>query len=302
MPYRCPVGRGRRSRSAENGANRWRELKTPSTFSPGAAFPIRGWRPDGIPYPWCSAQYFGEILTGMPDFHGHVDHLLIDSLGMHVDLDGPPRADNALKHRAPEIVASFGDSALTMYPQREPRIPGQVFSSSASASRQYAACVSGVSPSMRCWARGTVGPLISMGPQSKLEFQPASRRLLDDEAEGLKVAFAFAVLQRYCADLVSGNVEQIRVGEVQIVAGHVSRKIVSPAESQAEAIEAIRDQSGQVVAPVVAIVEPAFVFDLAYEGAVDTADCVGGLFLDGLRRAQAPRQDRSRDARGRPVP
>jgi hypothetical protein len=39
-----------------------------------------------------------------------------NAFGVHIDLDLPPGAQDALKDRAPEIVAAFGDAALAVDP------------------------------------------------------------------------------------------------------------------------------------------------------------------------------------------
>src|ERR1039458_1754075 len=80
--------------------------------------------------------------------------------------------------------------------------------------------------------------------------------------------------------LYPGNVDQIRAREMQIIAGDAPRKIVAPAEGEAEAIEAVRDEVRKVVAPIVAVVEPALILDIADECAVDASDAVSGLFLE----------------------
>ena len=159
-------------------------------------------------------------------------------------------------------------------------MPGQVFNSSARASRQYGRVGFRRQSFDVVMRAGAVGPLVCVSPESKLEIQAAQRRLLHDEAERLQVTVPFGVVKRDSADLVSGNVDQIRVREMQIIASDAPRKIVAPAEGEAEAIEAVRDEVRKVIAPIVAVVEPALILDIADECAVDASDAVRGLFLE----------------------
>src|SRR5690348_1678874 len=87
-----------------------------------------------------------------------------------------------------------------------------------------------------------VSPLVRVRPQAELELQAATRGLFADEAQHFEIAVALGVVKRHRADLVTRNVQQIWVGEVQIVSGDTAGKVVSQTQSEAEAIEAVRDQ------------------------------------------------------------
>ena len=59
--------------------------------------------------PEFSAGFHGHF-----GFVGHVDHDLIQALGMHVDLDDTSRSGDCLEERLPEGIAALGDTALAM--------------------------------------------------------------------------------------------------------------------------------------------------------------------------------------------
>ena len=174
-----------------------------------------------------------------------------------------------------------------MYPQSEPAYAGtslQKQREGIAAIRRMGCRRQSFDVVLRARA---VGPLISVSPESKLEIQAARRRLLDDETERLQITLPFAVVQRYGADLAPGNIDQIRVGKMQIIAGDAPREIVAPAEGEAEAIESIRDEVRKVVAPIVAVVEPALILDIADECAVDASDAVSGRSSRGAASVSA---------------
>src|ERR1017187_8497889 len=83
--------------------------------------------PDGrlvVTQPLMFRPIFRRNLDRHAGFHGDVDHLLIDALGVHVDLDRPARAADPLEQRPPEIVAAFGNAPLAVYPQSEAAYAG----------------------------------------------------------------------------------------------------------------------------------------------------------------------------------
>jgi hypothetical protein len=77
-----------------------------------------------------------------------------------------------------------------------------------------------------------VGPLVGVGPDAELEVQAAARGFGGDELEGFEVALALAGLERGLdVDLlVAGDLDQVGVGEVEVVAGDAAGEV--PAEAQ----------------------------------------------------------------------
>ena len=67
----------------------------------------------------CSAEYLGLTLTGMPVLRRHVDHDLVDTLGVHVDLDRTAGSGDGVKERLPEVVAAFRNAAFAVDAQGE---------------------------------------------------------------------------------------------------------------------------------------------------------------------------------------
>jgi hypothetical protein len=135
-----------------------------------------------------------------------------------------------------------------------------------------------------------VRPFVGVRPEADLELQPAQGRLFADEAEHFQVPVALGVIERHGAHLVARNVEQIRIGEMQVIAHDVAREIIAQTEGQAEAIETIGDQGSQIIAPEGLVVIPAFVLHVADEGARDAAHGVGGLLLERLGEGQGRRR------------
>src|SRR5206468_8695757 len=73
----------------------------------------------------------------------------------------------------------------------------------------------------------------------------------------------------------AGDLDEIRVREVQVVAGHPAGEVVAESECKVEAVEAGLGDAVQVRRPEGAIVKPRLVFDLRDKRACDTADAVG---------------------------
>ncbi len=77
-----------------------------------------------------------------------------------------------------------------------------------------------------------VGPLVGVGPDAELEVHAAARGFGGDELEGFEVALAFAGLERgFDVDLlVAGDFDEVRVREVEVVAGDAAGEVVGEAE------------------------------------------------------------------------
>ena len=239
------------------------------------------------------AEVLGPVLGSGFDRHaggaGNLDHSLVETLGVHVDLDDArltirsSGGGNGLEERLPEGVATLGDSAFAVDAQCE---PGDLRAVLEDGSEGIAA-VGGVG--LRREANdvvvgvGTVGPLIGVGPDAELEVHAAPRGLGGDELQGFKIALAFAGLERGLnVDLlVAGNFDQVGIGEVEVVAGNAAGEVPANAQRKVEAVEARGGKRVQIGGPEGAVVEPGLVFDLRAESAENAAHLVGGGLDDG---------------------
>ena len=129
---------------------------------------------------------------------------------------------------------------------------------------------------------GAVGPLVGVGPDAELEVDAAACGFGGDELEGVEIALAFAGLEcGFDVDaFVAGNLDEVGVGEVEIVVGDAAGEVVGEAEGEGEAVEARGGEGVEVGGPEGAVVEPGLVFDFGAEAAGDAADFVGGGFDD----------------------
>ena len=122
---------------------------------------------------------------------------------------------------------------------------------------------------------------IGVRPDAEPEAQATPHRLPRDEPQGFEVAVPLVVRQPDRGHVVARHVQQKRVGEVEIDVADLLRVVVLDAEGQAERVEAVACQHGEVGAPEIAVVQPAAVFDLVGDEAGDGPDAVGGLFGHG---------------------
>src|SRR5207253_732850 len=97
----------------------------------------------------------------------------------------------------------------------------------------------------------------------------------------LKIAVAFAVGQALDTNVIASNGYKKRIGEVEIAIADLPREVVSDPQGEAEPVESLRRQHGQVFGPHGAIVVPGLVFDVAHEAPRDAADGVGWALDDG---------------------
>src|ERR1051326_7400172 len=73
---------------------------------------------------------------------------------------------------------------------------------------------------------------------------------------------------------------------MEVGVSDVGCEIVANSEGEAEAVEPLSGEFGQVSMPERSIVEPNFVFNIAVKWAGDAADFVGGFLDDGLDALQ----------------
>ena len=94
-----------------------------------------------------------------------------------------------------------------------------------------------------------VGPLIGVGPDAELELEAAAGGLGGDELQSFEVALALPGLEGGLdVDLfVAGNLDEVGVGEVEIVAGDAAGEVIAEAEGEGEAVEARGGEGVEVV-------------------------------------------------------
>ncbi len=227
-----------------------------------------------------------SCLDGHSGLDGHVDHDLIETLGVHVDLDGAAGGGDGFEEGLPEGVAALGDAALAVDAEGE---AGDLRAGFEDGGEGVAA-VGGVGFGREAEdvvvGVGTVGPLVGVGPDAELEVEAAASGFGGDVLEGFEIALALAGLERwvYTDGFVVGDVDEIGVGEVKVVAGNSAGKVVAEAESEIEAVEAGKGEGVQVGGPEGAVVEPGLVFGFGEEGTGYAADFVGGGLDDGRGR------------------
>ncbi len=124
----------------------------------------------------------------------------------------------------------------------------------------------------------TVGPNVSVRPQSELKPEPEARGLVAGETQHGKILVAFFIRQRRGPHAVSGNVEKKGIGKVKVAIGDIGGEIVAQAQREAEAVEALGREHRQVAAPKFLVVKPALVLDVAGKGPPDGTHGVGGSF------------------------
>ena len=127
------------------------------------------------------------------------------------------------------------------------------------------------------WA---IGPLVGVRPDAELEVHAAARGFGGDELESFEVTLTFAGLQRGLdVDLlVAGDLNEIGVGEVEVVASDAAGEVIAEAKGEGEAVEACGGERVEVGGPEGSVVEPGLVFDFGTETTGYAADFVGGGF------------------------
>src|ERR1035438_3176558 len=86
--------------------------------------------------------------------------------------------------------------------------------------------------------------------------------------------------------LVTGDVEEIGIGKVEIVICNTSGKIVFKAVRHSETIESACDERVEIVSPESLVVIPGLIFQLTAEVTADAADLIRGRLFDRLGQMQ----------------
>src|SRR2546422_8889061 len=92
----------------------------------------------------------------------------------------------------------------------------------------------------------TVDPFVTVHPETQLELQAARYGLLADEFQHFEIAVAFRIRQLRCSHFVRRHEKQEGIREQKIGIGNSTKKVVTEAEAQVEAIEAVRSQHGEI--------------------------------------------------------
>src|ERR1017187_30961 len=85
---------------------------------------------------------------------------------------------------------------------------------------------------------------------------------------------------------ITGDIEEIRVGKVEIVICNSSGKIVFKAVCHRETVETAGDKRVEIVAPEGLVVIPGLIFQLTAEVTADAADLIRGRLFDRLGQMQ----------------
>ncbi len=215
-----------------------------------------------------------------------VDHPLVHPLGVHVDLDLSAAGRHAVEYRLPELVASLLDPALAVDAEGDTADLRDGLEQRTHRVAAVGAVSFGSEAFDRVVRLRARDPLVAVHPDAQLELHAARRGLFADEAQHLQVAIAFGVGQLRHAHVVPGHGEQERIREQEVAVGDAVQEVVADAESEAEAVEALRGQHGEVRRPHLAVVVPGLVLDLAGEQPRDAADGVGRMLGNGRRDGQ----------------
>src|ERR1700759_891710 len=128
-----------------------------------------------------------------------------------------------------------------------------------------------------------IRPFVSMRPNAQLEIQSARGSLPGDELQHIHVLFALARLQRLHAHLVPGDIDQVRIRKMEVVASDPLRKVEAKAEDEGESVEPARDHRVEITTPELLVVIPGLVFNVAAKSTRDTAYPVRSLLDQGRR-------------------
>ena len=249
----------------------------------------------------CSAQNFGETVTGRP----------VASAASRVGSSRPLAWRSSPIRRPPPATPSNTVRQKSQLPSGTPpspctrKVSPPIFGHASSRSLHGVAAVRGVrvrrEPFDRLVRGRAVDPLVRVRPQAELDVQADRVRLLRQEPERRQVAFALLVGELRDADVVPGDGQQEGVGEVQVGVGHAPVEVVAEPEREAEPVEALRDEHREVAAPEPFVAEPGEVLHLAAEQPRDAPNLVGRPPRDRLFDTERAHRVERRARRGRPA-
>ena len=240
--------------------------------------------------PTCSAQYFADSTGGQVRQVDGVEQGLVDTLGVHVDLQRPADRVRPLEHRPPEdLVPIVGDAALVVHPERQPVDVGALGEQLGDAGLAVRRVVVRADARDRVAVDRVPAVVVRVVPQAQLELQPPPLALGGDEAQHLQVALLLVRSDALGPYVVAVHVEQERIGEAQVVVGGavpIGAVVVLHAEREVEPVEPGRGQPGQVVGPELLVVEPGRVLVHAGERPHHAPDGYGGLLGERRRTGE----------------
>ena len=166
------------------------------------------------------SHMLGPVLGREFDRHaggeGRIDQLLVEALGMKIELDLAAGEGDPLKDGAPEVVAAFADAAFTMGTYRNAADVRACFEQRSKRVARVGGVVLRSEAFDRVVGVGRVGPLITVGPDAKLKVDAMSDSLLTDEAQHLEIAIALSIGQIHGTYFVAGHVEEKWIDEEQV--------------------------------------------------------------------------------------
>src|SRR5579872_5680280 len=251
------------------------------------------------------ALMFGRILGTELDRHAcrrrDTDHGLIDTLGVHINLDRAARTRDRLEECLPERIASLRDSALAVHPHGEPLNLGAFFQNNRKRITAIARVRLGSKTLNVMVSVRTIGPFIRMGPDAELEMKAARAGFCRDEPQHLEVFVALLSWKRnwrwkpralwrcelqYAHIGITRNIDKIGIRQMQIIVGDAARKVILKPVCEREAIEAAGSEPIEITAPECLVVVPGFVFNLGAKVPAHTANIVRRILFNGLVEAQ----------------
>ena len=206
---------------------------------------------------------------------------------MQIELDPAAAAHHAVEDRFPKVVAPFGDAALAMGAKREAADGGTGLQHRRQRVAAIRRMVGGVQSLGGVIRVGAVGPLVGVRPEAQLELEAAHGGLVADESQHFEIAVALGIRQAHGPDIVTRDGNQEGVGEKEIGFGDGLTPVVAQPQGEAETVEPLRGQHGEIARPELPVVEPGLVFHIAAEQAGDATGGVCGplddRFGDGER-------------------
>ncbi len=230
----------------------------------------------------CSAENFGDNVTGRPVASARVEGLLVQPFRVEVEAHGSARSDDAVEDDLPEVPAALRHTALAVRADREPadrRAGVQERLDRLPAVRRV---VLGIEPLDREGGVLALVPIEGVRPHPELEVEPASDGLIRDEPQHRQVAFSLLVRELRDADTGAGDVHQERVREIQVGIRDPPREVVAQPHHQVDTVEPLRDDHREVSPPERLVVEPRLVVELAREQPSHAAHRVRGALDDRL--------------------
>ena len=160
---------------------------------------------------------------------------------MHVDFNGAAATGDGLEQLRPERIAAFWNAALAVHAHGESLDFGALLENRCQAVAAIGGVHLGIHALDAVIGVGAVLPHVGVRPDAELEMQPALAGLGRNELQHFEVLVLLLPGQwnwigkqwaiRLCElddthTFVAGNVKEVRVREVEVVAGNVARTVV----------------------------------------------------------------------------